>query len=326
MVRLLPSCLLLVSAVSVAADLVTLYKIDGEDCVQVTVEQGNVEYVKSFATPGLRVGACSDKNFDVEVPSGNTALHIPLVTEPLIFKRMQMSAWEAAKLKAEAFFTTHFLRSPVSFLGGSRHSSQLPPIRSQLAPRLASRGAREAPAMTVRRKRAGNRIRGVPRNQWSFDVKFKLNPDYLLSRNKDHHDQRPDAEIVAYDKKGEVGWLELYYKAADDGRNLAVPSRIEDEERSRAFGTNLYVESDVRRLGVATALIEAAECVVGEWQLSELVMTSVRDSPSHHLLMGLGFQEANHKFGEGSKAVLLRKVLTALPEVCNAEATIREKV
>jgi hypothetical protein len=93
----------------VLADVVTFYKLDGDDCVEVTTRQDNIDYVQSFATAGLLAGACSDKGFDAEVPGGDTTLRIPLVTEPLIFRKMKMSSWQAAKLKAKAFFAAPFL-------------------------------------------------------------------------------------------------------------------------------------------------------------------------------------------------------------------------
>jgi len=99
----------LVSSACVLADVVTFYKLDGDDCFEVTTRQDNVDYVQSFATAGLLAGACSDKGFDVEVPGGDTTLRIPLVTEPLIFRKMKMSSWQAAKLEAKAFFAAPFL-------------------------------------------------------------------------------------------------------------------------------------------------------------------------------------------------------------------------
>jgi hypothetical protein len=83
----------------------------------VTTRQENVDYVQSFATAGLLAGACSDKGFDEEVPGGDSTLRIPLVEGPLIFRKMKMSTWQVAKLKAKAFLAAPFQASTGAELG-----------------------------------------------------------------------------------------------------------------------------------------------------------------------------------------------------------------
>jgi len=101
---------LLALSAPVVADL-TLHKFDGNDCLEVTINQKDTEYVKS-AEGGLQAGFCADFGFTEEVQGESVALRIPFVSKQLTFTRMRMSMWNAAKLKAQNFLSagaTQFL-------------------------------------------------------------------------------------------------------------------------------------------------------------------------------------------------------------------------
>jgi hypothetical protein len=103
--------ILLALSAPAVADL-TLHKFDGNDCLEVTINQKDKEYVKS-AEAGMQVGFCADIGFTEEVQGESVALRIPFVSKPLTFTRMRMSMWNAAKLKAQNFFSagaTQFLK------------------------------------------------------------------------------------------------------------------------------------------------------------------------------------------------------------------------
>jgi len=83
------------------------YRLDGLHCFQATVSFGDVEYVKKYAMAGLREGTCSDNGFSIDVPgeSGQKVIRVPFVSNPVTFKRMKRSTWEAAKIEAMSFIT-----------------------------------------------------------------------------------------------------------------------------------------------------------------------------------------------------------------------------
>jgi len=113
MVKLLSCCLLLAISASGNAEPITLYSTNGNECIEVTMDEKSVEYAKSFDASGFTHGTCSDNGFSVEVIGEEASLHIPFVSDRLTFKRMRRSSWELAKVKAEAF-----LAAPLSFFPG----------------------------------------------------------------------------------------------------------------------------------------------------------------------------------------------------------------
>lgn len=123
---------LLVSA-SVAADSLSLYAIQpgGKECLEITLGQRDQEYAKSFAATGMQPGFCSSNGYSKD--SGETPLKVPFVSETLAVKRMTMSTWDIAKLKAEGFLT--------SLIGSRRQflpQSPVSKLPSKLAPPLLS--------------------------------------------------------------------------------------------------------------------------------------------------------------------------------------------
>ena len=107
-----------------------------------------------------------------------------------------------------------------------------------------------AVAMAPRASRP-KKIRGVREDRWSFDI---------LTRWKKEGEH---AQIVATDPRGDVGWFEVLRSRG--GNVLHAPLKNEPVVE-RAFGTNVMVEPDVRKRGVAsTAAVEheaALEAVV----------------------------------------------------------------
>jgi len=118
-------CTLALSSLQVIADPVTLYKVVGDDCFEVTIGQKeNTRLVQSAADTGLSEGACSNHGFTTEVPGGGMALRIPFVNEQLTYTRMQRSALDVVKLKAQQFFAV-----PIPFFSSLRFSG-IPNLRT----------------------------------------------------------------------------------------------------------------------------------------------------------------------------------------------------
>lgn len=142
--------------------------------------------------------------------------------------------------------------------------------------------------------RAGPRkIRGVREDRWSFDILTKW-------KKEGEH-----AEIVATDSRGEVGWFEVLRSWG--GNVLHAPLKAEPQVE-RAFGTNVMVEPDARRRGVATALFSRAEEIVRDWDLNELLLTCVKHhEPSYGLYRKLGFDEVEADLAADSDSVMMRK-------------------
>jgi hypothetical protein len=113
MAQLFPCYLLwTLAAPAVALGDVSLYRLADDECLESSIDKHNVDYVKSYASMDLQEGTCADHGFTVEVAGGSMPLHIPFVSEPVIFKRMKMSQWDAAKLKAQGFLAPGFLTAP----------------------------------------------------------------------------------------------------------------------------------------------------------------------------------------------------------------------
>ena len=149
-----------------------------------------------------------------------------------------------------------------------------------------------AVAMAPRASRP-KKIRGVREDRWSFDVLTKWKKD------GEH------AQIVATDARGEVGWFEVLRSRG--GNVLHAPLKGEPAVE-RAFGTNVMVEPDVRKRGVATALFSRAEEIVREWDLQEFLLTCVKGhEPSYNLYRKLGFEEVDAELAKDSDSVMMRK-------------------
>jgi len=75
------------------------------------------------------------------------------------------------------------------------------------------------------------------------------------------------------------------------------------------------VDAQCRRRGVGEAILRAAEDVVRDWKLSELVLSCVKGhEPSYSLYRKLGFEEVKADLAKDSESVMLRKfVPTATP-------------
>jgi len=135
MVNLLRGCLLLALPSSGISTFVTLYKIDGDDCLEVTISEKNVEHVKDFNSDGLSEGLCSSNGFSViEVPRSHEdlRLHVPFMNHVVNCRKMKRSMWEAAKLKTEAFLTLpmSFFKSSHAVLHQSAHRPQHPKLHA----------------------------------------------------------------------------------------------------------------------------------------------------------------------------------------------------
>mmetsp|Transcript_5104 Transcript_5104/g.15115 ORF Transcript_5104/g.15115 Transcript_5104/m.15115 type:complete len:164 (+) Transcript_5104:255-746(+) len=144
------------------------------------------------------------------------------------------------------------------------------------------------------------KLRGVRADRWKFDI---------LTRVK--HENK--VEIVAVDKRGEVGWFEVLRARAG---NPPLHANLPDEPAvDRAFGRDIMVDAQCRRRGVGEALMRAAEDVVRDWKLSELVLSCVKGhEPSYNLYRKLGFEEVKADLAKDSESVMLRKfVPTATP-------------
>jgi hypothetical protein len=102
------------------ADLLAFHKLDGNECLQLILEQKEEEYARSFAEAKLHEGTCSSSGFTQEVPGGSKDLLLPFVDKPLSFTRMRMSTWDVVKLKAEVF-----LSAPLIFLGAAKPQNHL---------------------------------------------------------------------------------------------------------------------------------------------------------------------------------------------------------
>ncbi len=149
-----------------------------------------------------------------------------------------------------------------------------------------------AVAMAPRASRP-KKIRGVREDRWSFDI---------LTRWKKEGEH---AQIVATDSRGEVGWFEVLRSRG--GNVLHAPLKNEPVVE-RAFGTNVMVEPDVRKRGVATALFSRAEEIVREWNLNEFLLTCVQNhEPSYNLYRKLGFEEVDAELAKDSDSVMMRK-------------------
>ena len=149
-----------------------------------------------------------------------------------------------------------------------------------------------AVAMAPRASRP-KKIRGVREDRWSFDILTKWKKD------GEH------AQIVATDARGEVGWFEVLRSRG--GNVLHAPLKGEPAVE-RAFGTNVMVEPDVRKRGVATALFSRAEEIVREWNLNEFLLTCVQNhEPSYNLYRKLGFEEVDAELAKDSDSVMMRK-------------------
>jgi hypothetical protein len=121
----LKSCLFLLWSASAYADTSTLYAVVGSECVEMTLNAKDRQYVKSFvdlASP-LQDGTCSDHGYTVEDEAAEQPVRTPFASEGVTVKTMRMSAWESSKLAAQAFLT-----APVNVFAGSRQSPLASPL------------------------------------------------------------------------------------------------------------------------------------------------------------------------------------------------------
>jgi len=144
MVRLLSGCLLLALSASGNAELVTLYSLDDNECIEVTIDEKSVDYAKSFDASGLTRGTCSDSGFSVEAIGEELSLHIPFVNDKLTFRRMRRSPWDLAKVKAEAFLAAplSFFRGTDAFMESRKRFAGMSPMQTHAFP-PSSPGASE---------------------------------------------------------------------------------------------------------------------------------------------------------------------------------------
>lgn len=106
----------------------------------------------------------------------------------------------------------------------------------------------------------------------------------------------------------EIGWLDLYRTT----RSSHLHARLLDAslEIPHLFATNLLVDPSVRRCGVATSLLLAAEQVGKEWGLIR-IMISAKPShlPSWKLYRKMGYAQVRAALSRGSASVLLCKTV-----------------
>jgi hypothetical protein len=121
MCKLLQGVMLLVLPASVPADVPSLFAMIGSECFELICSKSNEKFVKQFNSIGMQEGTCSSKGFSVEVPDRSLRLEVPWVRRPIFLRRMQMSSWETAKIKAQAF-----LAAPLSGFGGWHGRTQKP--------------------------------------------------------------------------------------------------------------------------------------------------------------------------------------------------------
>mmetsp|Transcript_3396 Transcript_3396/g.8720 ORF Transcript_3396/g.8720 Transcript_3396/m.8720 type:complete len:160 (+) Transcript_3396:234-713(+) len=114
--------------------------------------------------------------------------------------------------------------------------------------------------------------------------------------------------VACVGPRREVGWLDLY--------NSTSPSapRILDDVIGTAFvfATNLLVDPPVRRCGVATSLLVAAEGVCRDWGHVAIVLSATPDHlPSWNLYRSLGYRQVRAAISAKSASVVLCKLLAA---------------
>lgn len=130
MIYLLSGCLLWI--LSAGSDVVNMYSLDGHECVQVILDQKSRQYVDNFAASDLHAGACSEHGFTVDVPDGRSLLRLPFMSEPVVLTRLKRPAWQAGKLKAEAFLFNPLLR-----LAGMAGGVSVPVVQEPIRKRLS---------------------------------------------------------------------------------------------------------------------------------------------------------------------------------------------
>jgi len=100
-------CLFLLWSAAAYAETSTLYTIVGSECVEMTLNAQDTEYVKTIivlANP-LQSGTCSDHGYTVEDADGEQPVRTPFASEAAIIKTYRMSALESSKLAAQAFLS-----------------------------------------------------------------------------------------------------------------------------------------------------------------------------------------------------------------------------
>lgn len=90
-------------ATHVADSLKPMYKIDGSECLELTSSQNIAEYGKSFAGIGLQEGSCA--SFGYTEYGGEKSVRVPCLNEAVALKKLKMSTWKEAQLKAQAFLS-----------------------------------------------------------------------------------------------------------------------------------------------------------------------------------------------------------------------------
>jgi len=98
--------LVLASVVVAFADEVTLSKISGNECVEVTLHGEDVEYVNNFAWEGLKMGSCTENGYSVE--DSTQSFQVPFFPQPLTLRSMRQSSLDVFALKAQAWISEPF--------------------------------------------------------------------------------------------------------------------------------------------------------------------------------------------------------------------------
>jgi hypothetical protein len=102
----------LVLSLAAVIDAVTLYKIQSDGCVEVTLDNEDEEYLQNFAMEGLRVGSCSEKGYAVK--DSTQMMAAPFLQKPVMLTYMRQSALEVFALKAKAWLTAPFMVQQLS--------------------------------------------------------------------------------------------------------------------------------------------------------------------------------------------------------------------
>lgn len=106
----------------------------------------------------------------------------------------------------------------------------------------------------------------------------------------------------------DIGWVDVYLCTTHDP---LLHARLHDDDGSpHVFLTNLIVDASVRRCGVATSLLLAAERLALEWGVLQIVVSAKPShAPSWDLYRKLGYTPVRAALSRRSTSVLLCKEL-----------------
>jgi len=128
----------------------------------------------------------------------------------------------------------------------------------------------------------------------------------------------PDLELFVTDDGGrEIAWIDVYRTTGgfSSGSDVALHARpARDSEAARCFGSNLLVDTAMRRRGVATSLLLEVENTARAWGAKECLLTALRShAPSCELYEKLGYDVVASDLGRQASSVLLGKPVDTQP-------------